>query len=128
MDGVMKFFPSPQECMISEAFMLSDLPHHVLEGSIVAEGNSAERYGGAICCRHSRLTCRLQAGTLRLKLLRQPVVCLHWSHFLISFCHRNDKGNPTDVTRRCSPQLLMTKSCRANENWEEVKEKKGEKG
>src|SRR6266700_3214446 len=120
MDGVMKFFPSPQECMISKAFMLSDLPHHVLEGSIVAEGNSAERYGGAICCRHSRLTCRLQAGTLRLKLLRQPVVCLHWSHFLISFCHRNDKGNPTDVTMRTGKKSRRKRVRRASSSFARV--------
>jgi hypothetical protein len=30
-------------------------------------------------------------------------MCIHQSHFLILFCHNDDKGNPTDVTRRRSP-------------------------
>src|SRR5215469_6336522 len=48
---------------------------------------------------------RPQAGTLRLKLLRQKGVYFHRSHLLVSFCHRNDKRNLADVTGRRSPTV-----------------------
>jgi hypothetical protein len=33
----------------------------------------------------------------------QPDVSLHRSHFLVSFCHRNDKGTLADVTGKRTP-------------------------